>query len=230
LDPISTIKYLISAGAPVDLQDIVGLTALHIATLGHAVKLDIARLLLQSGANVNHQDRYGSVAILSPMQTNSIPAVELLLEFGADLDIAEGDNVTPQSLCISCGPQVTAVFEKWKRKRAGVEAPMEEKKCGACGSRGSGEKKLLKCTRCRTILYCSKECQRTPSFCMPASPHLLTTLKRFSLENSQAKMSTVHWCIQRSGYQTVLRAGWRVQHNHALSRHSPTGDGLSHRC
>jgi ankyrin repeat protein len=161
LDPVGTIKYLVSAGAPVDVEDIVGLTALHIATFGHAVKLDIARLLLQSGANVNHQDRYGSVAILSPMQTNSIPAVELLLEFGADLHIAEADNVSPQSLCMRCGPQVTAVFEKWKRKRAGEEAPREEKKCGACGSRGSGEKKLLQCARCHTIFYCSKQCQST---------------------------------------------------------------------
>jgi ankyrin repeat protein len=162
LDHISTIKYLISTGAHVDAEDIAGLTALHIATLGHAVKLDIARLLLESGANVNHQDRYGSVAILTPMQTNNIPAVELLLEFGADLHIASADNITPQLLCISCGPQVTAVFQKWKRRRTGEEAPREEKKCGNCGSRGSGEKKLLQCAKCHTMLYCSKQCQSTP--------------------------------------------------------------------
>jgi MYND finger/Ankyrin repeat len=164
MDHLGTIKYLISAGAPVDKEDLVGLTSLHIATLGEAFKLDIARFLLESGANVNHLDRYGSLAILSPMQTNNIPAIELLLEFGTDINIADADNVTPQSICISCGPQVTAVFEKWKRRRVETEAIRQEKKCGNCGSPGSGNTKLLQCAKCHTMLYCSKQCQSTPYF------------------------------------------------------------------
>jgi hypothetical protein len=163
MDHLGTIKYLISAGAPVDKEDLVGLTSLHIATSNDEVKLEIARLLLESGANVNHLDRYGSLAILSPMQTNNIPAVELLLEFGTDINIPDADNVTPQSICIACGPQVTAVFEKWKRRRADKEAIMQEKKCGNCGS-PTGNTKLLQCAKCHTMLYCSKQCQSTPYF------------------------------------------------------------------
>jgi hypothetical protein len=162
LDHVSAIKYLISAGAPIDKEDIVGITSLHIATLGHAARLDIARLLLESGANVNHQDRYGSVPILSSMQTNNIPAVELLLEFGTDLDVAEADDVTPESMSLLCGPQVTSVVQKWKRKRAGQEALREGKTCGNCGtSQSSGGTKLLQCSKCHTMLYCSKSCQST---------------------------------------------------------------------
>lgn len=188
LDPFSTIKYLISAGAPVDAEDIVGFTAVHIATFGHATQLGIARLLLESGANVNHQDRYGSVPILSPMQTNSIPAVELLLEFGADLNIAEGDNITPESMGMSCGPQVTAVFQKWKRKRAGQEAPREGKKCGYCGGLGSGSAKLLQCAKCHTMLYCSKTCQSTyfPLFWLLLAP-LLTQPRASHWKTHKAK-------------------------------------------
>jgi hypothetical protein len=159
LDSVGTIKYLISAGAPIDKEDIVGITSLHIATFGHAAKPDIARLLLESGANVNHQDRYGSVPILSPMQTNTIPTVELLLEFGADLNIAEGDDVTPESMSLLCGPQVTSIIQKWKRKRTGQEALREGKTCGNCGSQSSNGAKLLQCSRCHTMLYCSKKCQ-----------------------------------------------------------------------
>ena len=58
------LKYLLASGAPPDVEDIVGYTALHHATMKDDSKLDLARILLENGADPNHRTRYGSVPIL----------------------------------------------------------------------------------------------------------------------------------------------------------------------
>ncbi len=62
-DHSSLLKYLISRGAPPDVEDIVGYTALHHATMNLNAKLDLARILLENGANVNHTNKYGEVPL-----------------------------------------------------------------------------------------------------------------------------------------------------------------------
>ncbi|KAF5366270.1 hypothetical protein D9758_005801 [Tetrapyrgos nigripes] len=62
---LETFKFLLSQGASVDSQDIVGHTALqHLCQMGTENKqlcLQLMRLLTQNGANVNHQNRYGDM-------------------------------------------------------------------------------------------------------------------------------------------------------------------------
>lgn len=155
------LKFLLSSGAPPDVPDIVGSTALHHATMNDNARVDLARILLQNGANVNHQDRYGCVPLLGCFQSNQVEAVELLMEFGADVNIPDADGIVPNNFLLRCGPQVTAAVQKWLRKRSGVEAPMEEKKCDNCGKQPLGKDvKLKMCSACRTTWYCSTQCQR----------------------------------------------------------------------
>lgn len=156
---LEVMKYLLSKGMPPDVEDIVGFTALHHATTSPAAQLDLARALLECGANVNHRSRYGEVALCGAFQLNGIGAIDLLMEFGASLDIADADNITPLSFFISCGPQVTATVRKWIRKRNGEEAPRDEKRCLNCGKDGS-QVALKNCSKCQVARYCSVECQR----------------------------------------------------------------------
>ncbi|OJT15072.1 hypothetical protein TRAPUB_8329 [Trametes pubescens] len=155
-DHIGTLKYLLERGASPDTPDIVGYTPLHHACMAHP-RADIARILLQHGANPDAQDRFGSVALIGAFQNESIDAIEVLLEFGARLDIADPNGHTPDSFFIQCGPKVTAIVQKWKRKRAGAAHPLDEKRCATC-ARAEGPLKF--CSRCHATWYCSQECQK----------------------------------------------------------------------
>lgn len=63
---LETLRYLFSKRVPVDVEDIVGLTALHHATTSQVpTKDELIRCLLEHGANVNHRNRYGEVDDLS---------------------------------------------------------------------------------------------------------------------------------------------------------------------
>jgi hypothetical protein len=151
------LKYLISCGLPVDVPDIVGFTALAHAVMNQFPKLDLARALLEAGANVNYQNRYGEVALFGAFQHNNVTAIDLLCEFGADLEIKEADGLSPMSFFLQCGPQVTATIRKWINKRSGEKAPRVEKRCDNCGKDDLG---LKNCSKCQVARYCSVECQR----------------------------------------------------------------------
>lgn len=145
-------------GCPVDHADLVGYTALFHSVMNIPV-LDLSRILIAAGANVNHRNKFGSVMLHESLMGNHWESIDLLLEHGADMDIPRGDGLTPRYMYVSLGPQVTAVFQKWIRKRAGEEeGPLESKQCKACGSKGP---KLSLCSRCRLVKYCSRECQST---------------------------------------------------------------------
>jgi hypothetical protein len=60
------------------------------------------------------------------MQINLISAIDILMEYGADIDIPDADGWTSRRHFVACGPQVTATMTKWIRKRTGEEAPRGE--------------------------------------------------------------------------------------------------------
>lgn len=176
------LKYLLSCGLPPNVPDICGFTALHHSVIGESIhcKEDLIRLLIQSGANVNCQNRYGEVPLFGAMQRNDILGIELLMEYGADVHIAEADGNTPDGFYLVCGPQVTAAFRKWIGKRKGEEAPRVEKRCDTCGD---SDKPLKNCSKCHVARYCSTECQSTwilfsfPWFLTPISEKAWRTHK-----------------------------------------------------
>ncbi|KAH0834204.1 ankyrin repeat-containing domain protein [Lanmaoa asiatica] len=154
---LDILNYLILSGASPDIPDISGHTALHHACTPPIGRPEIAKLLLEKGANVNAQNRYGEVPIFFPFQGGDVALVDLLMEHGADLDIPDGNGDSPRKMCIVFGAEVTAAVQRWERKRKGEVAPWEEKRCDNCRAKGSG---LKRCARCHVVRYCSTECQR----------------------------------------------------------------------
>jgi MYND finger/Ankyrin repeats (many copies) len=154
------LKYLISRGLPVDVPDIVGFTALAHAVMNQFPQLNLARVLLEAGADVNYQNRYGEVALFGAFQHNNTTAIDLLCEFRANLEIKEADGLSPMTFYLRCGPQVTATIRKWINKRSGEKAPRVEKRCDNCGN---DDLSLKNCSKCQVARYCSVGCQRTLS-------------------------------------------------------------------
>ncbi|KAG5651267.1 hypothetical protein H0H81_009260 [Sphagnurus paluster] len=176
------LKYLISRGLPVDVPDIVGYTALSHALTSDSVQLELGRLLITAGkADVNHRNRYGEVTVLAACMKNHIPAIELLLEHGADIDIKDADGTSARESALTFGPQVTAIVQKWVNRRSGKEPPRLEKKCDECGK---DDVALKNCAKCQVARYCSVECQRKAwpthkKTCKPFSSKNTATLKPF---------------------------------------------------
>ncbi|KAI0642910.1 ankyrin [Trametes meyenii] len=156
-DHAGTLKYLLEQGAPPNLPDLVGYTALHHVCNVHP-RPDLVRILLDGGANPDQQDRFGSVPILGAMQNGSVRIVDSLMEYGASLDVEDAEQCTPEEFSLKAGPHITATVQRWKRKRAGQMKPLDEKKCAGCGET---EVELKYCANCGTVWYCSKECQKS---------------------------------------------------------------------
>lgn len=162
LEHLAVLEMLIARGLPLDLPDIGGFTALQHSVLGHSLqdREKIIRKLLSSGANVSYQNRWGSTALHHTAMRGDGLGIELLMEYGASIDIPDGNGYTVKSFYANAGPVVNAAIEKWLTKRSGKEgAPMTEKRCDKCNVH---QKSLKTCSGCRTVQYCSKECQRKP--------------------------------------------------------------------
>ncbi|KAK0207838.1 hypothetical protein DFS33DRAFT_381909 [Desarmillaria ectypa] len=132
---IKILKYIIYRGAPVNLLDITGYTALSHRTMNHLAKLDLCRVLPKS-ADPNKRNGYDEVPLLGCFQTNGIGAIDLLVEFCADIDIADADGVKPQGFLLKSGPEVTAAVQRWLRKRSGDKKLMDTKACKFCKTPG----------------------------------------------------------------------------------------------
>ncbi|KAJ7675485.1 ankyrin repeat-containing domain protein [Mycena rosella] len=216
---LETLKYLFSKGLPPDVEDIVGFTALHHATTSPVPKEELTRCLLEHGANVNHQSRYGEISLLGAMQLNLIPTIDILMENNADVDLADADGWTARKHFLSCGPQVTATITKWIRKRTGGEAPREGKACDACGNSAAS---LKNCSRCRIARYCSADCQKKvwPSHkktCQPFSASNTVTLIPY-YESFGNTIPTADFTRQAMGYPTEP-ASWSS--NKTRAAHTP---------
>jgi hypothetical protein len=155
---LEVLKFLLFLGLPPDSEDIIGITALqHVTCCTGTPRLDLGRLLLQSGAEINYQIHYGEVALCGAFQMNAPPSIDMLMEFGVDLDIADADDVTPMSFFMQCGPQVTATIQKWIRERSSEKACRGEKQCDGCGC---DDVTLKNCAKCHIARYCGGKCQR----------------------------------------------------------------------
>lgn len=151
----ATLKFLLENGCPPDVPDICRYTALGHATQTPRENVDVARILIEHGANVNYPDIYGMTPICGAIMSAFSKAVDVLMEGGADLGIPDADGTRMGDIYMAAGPKVTAIIHTWERRRAGKQVPLGEKGCAMCGKDG----KLLWCAACHSIQYCSSECQ-----------------------------------------------------------------------
>ena len=74
------------------------------------VYFKLIKLLLEKGANINDQDKYGyTVLIWACIMNNNIEAIKLLIEKGADINIQDKNGYTP--LMYACKYNHTEIIE-----------------------------------------------------------------------------------------------------------------------
>src|SRR5215470_1334599 len=79
---VATVRALLNQGAPVNVNQPDGVTALHWAALGN--NLPMADLLISSGAQVNAADNYGVTPLSLACTNRNGLLVEKLLKAGAN--------------------------------------------------------------------------------------------------------------------------------------------------
>ena len=85
---------MLREGMPVDVNNVNSYTALHSATLLN--RTDVIKRLVDEGADVNRQTRYGqNTPLHMAADYNQTEAVRLLLDNGADINLENNDNKTP---------------------------------------------------------------------------------------------------------------------------------------
>ena len=94
---LNLVSDLIVLGANLDWQDEKwGWTPLHWAA--RAGKIEIVRMLIDAGANVNVQTNGGSTPLHEAVRYGSVEIVRMLIDAGADVNLQDEDGKLPYEL------------------------------------------------------------------------------------------------------------------------------------
>lgn len=185
---IKLLNILLSAGVPRDNTDFSGKTALH-----HAAKAsrsaDLINVLLKYKPNVDPQDRFGASPLLIAIQEDAVDVIPVLLDAGASLDVTDGEGSSPRSAYFTRPVEVSNVVKNWLIRHKGKGAAVEGDRCSKCGS---GSASMKRCSRCRSQLYCSPECQSEflPASVIPPT-YVISLGPSRGLERAQKGLSTI---------------------------------------
>lgn len=102
---VAVSRLLISGGMGVNAKDGAGKTPLHIASRSSSPNvnssgdaLDIIGMLIETGANIDETDQHGDTPLIVAVSRPSyLPAVELLLRLGAEVNIRGKSGLAPIS-------------------------------------------------------------------------------------------------------------------------------------
>jgi uncharacterized Fe-S cluster-containing MiaB family protein len=92
-----------------------------------------------------------------------VEVIRALVELGAALEAKTDDGLTPLNCAVEYGPHREAerVLKELLAAR-GAAASQTSTTCAACGyASGTSGAALKKCSRCKSVKYCSEACQRT---------------------------------------------------------------------
>lgn len=103
-----TVRVLIDHGANVDVENDKGQTLLHLLSESRSfgdgtrfqVEIDIARLLLERGANANARDKDSATPLHSASAKFGVPIAPVLLDNGADVSAQDSHGRTPLHLLL----------------------------------------------------------------------------------------------------------------------------------
>ncbi|MBL8227126.1 MAG: ankyrin repeat domain-containing protein [Bryobacterales bacterium] len=109
------VRYLLDQGASVKTKARSGRTPLLIAA-SYDGSIEIARLMIAKGADVNATERTGATVLQAAAYANNIDVVRLLIEKGARANTKDGAGFTPLSMAASngarSGPLVALLIEQ----------------------------------------------------------------------------------------------------------------------
>mmetsp|Transcript_12518 Transcript_12518/g.31524 ORF Transcript_12518/g.31524 Transcript_12518/m.31524 type:complete len:371 (+) Transcript_12518:630-1742(+) len=110
---------------------------------------------------VDVQDRLGSISLheVAMSQQRSDVAEFLCKHSSNSLDVADGSGTTIRKMMCSALPGPNKVMSVLKKHAANQEQSktIARNQCENCGKKG----KLMKCSRCFSVVYCGKECQNS---------------------------------------------------------------------
>ncbi|KZT19794.1 hypothetical protein NEOLEDRAFT_1123652 [Neolentinus lepideus HHB14362 ss-1] len=158
------------ANVPVDGLDVSGTTALaHCISTKPAFEPELAQILYDAGANINHRNRYGDVPaneICMVWDPKNLPravlALRWFLSHGGNIDILENDGQTCARMLLS---SVNQKYQDRTLQRVVQEEDFRRRQrsdvcCAFCGRE---DKPVMICSRCKKAKYCppSRNCQRS---------------------------------------------------------------------
>ena len=88
-----SVMFLLAAGADVNNVKLDGNTSLHVAVHGNCSK-ETLQNIIEHGLNVNTANKRGETALILACESAQAESIEILLEMGADRDIADGEGCT----------------------------------------------------------------------------------------------------------------------------------------
>ena len=107
------VKTLLNAGADANLPSRESMKVTPLASAAAAKQTDIARLLIEHGANVNARAAGGHIPLHEASANGNVELVKLLIESGADVNAKTDDGKTPLDFAIEYKrPEVIALLEK----------------------------------------------------------------------------------------------------------------------
>ena len=106
-------------------------------------------------------DRLGAVCLHEILMTDREDVAKILLKkYDANLDIQDCDGMTPRTMAIAGGASssVANMVNKAAAGQRRQERGVESRTCSHCGK--VEDRDLMKCSRCQSVQYCSKDCQK----------------------------------------------------------------------
>ena len=158
---LECVNYLLKKGTPVDCKDFLGHTPLHQCTgaFGNKSLFKIAKCLLEKGADINIENRFGCSPLVEPSFALNMDCVNWLLENGADPFKAKtvaGQNLYEGSRSIpplrDSVDKYLSEIAKQKKQEATNEGAIRS--CAVCKNEAHN-----RCTGCFLSWYCTRECQ-----------------------------------------------------------------------
>jgi ankyrin repeat protein len=124
---LETVRFLVGAGANLNIQDKTGKTALMFVAKDN--RLDEAKVLVEAGADLNIQDQEkGWSAIFFAAEKANVPMAQLLCEAGANLDLRDKKKKSVLDVAKTYSPTIHEMLERAKseKKKPGKDEGREE--------------------------------------------------------------------------------------------------------
>jgi ankyrin repeat protein/uncharacterized protein YjgD (DUF1641 family) len=171
---VAEVRRLVAAGADVDEAGPAGTSPLQMAVVTGQV--EVIRVLVEMGANKDAKNASGWTPLHWAARNGRVEAVKALAECGANIGARADDGLTPLQLSLQEGHHhVARVLEELERTAARTQQAAAQSQstaatatttqagaCAACGTNSIPTDAAFKrCSRCKAVQYCSKDCQRT---------------------------------------------------------------------